>query len=245
MTSGKMTLLTSEPQPPIGPLSRAEVRDVDRLAIADYGLPGVVLMENAGRNAAALLAAQSIGGPVAIACGKGNNAGDGFVIARHLQNLGCNVCVLLAFAPADYTGDASINLHVVQSAGIPCVDLSRANISEWERHFAAAHWIVDALLGTGLTGTVRPPLSDVIDAINRAAKPVLAVDLPSGMDADTGQPLGTCVRATLTATFVAEKIGFHAPGAIGWTGPVHVLDIGIPQRLRAEIAQRSRGQHSG
>lgn len=222
---------------PLPPLSRAEVRDVDRRAIEEYSLPGIVLMENAGRNAAALLAAQPIEGPIAIVCGKGNNAGDGLVMARHLQNLGYDVLVLLAVPPDSYTGDALTNWRVAQAAEIPWVDLSSAAGEVWTQHFSRAHWIVDALLGTGLTGTVRPPLEGIIHAINAAAQPTFAVDLPSGMDADTGQPLGCCVRATLTATFVAEKQGFRKPGAVEWTGAVHVIDIGIPHRLREEIAR--------
>uniref|UniRef100_A0A7C2NXF9 NAD(P)H-hydrate epimerase n=1 Tax=Schlesneria paludicola TaxID=360056 RepID=A0A7C2NXF9_9PLAN len=217
-------------------LTRAEVRDVDRRAIEEYGLPGVVLMENAGRNAAALLESQGISGLVAVVCGKGNNAGDGFVIARHLQNHGHDVRVLLACDPQQYTGDAAINYRVIERAGTPIVRMDAASPAEWSQALSSAEWIVDALLGTGLTGTVREPFATVIAAINAAGKKVFAVDLPSGLDCDTGQPLGGCVRATLTGTFVARKIGFEAPGAEAWTGPVRVLDIGVPKALLHDLA---------
>ncbi|HUQ71182.1 MAG TPA: NAD(P)H-hydrate epimerase [Planctomycetaceae bacterium] len=217
------------------PLTRAEVRDVDRRAIEDYGLPGVVLMENAGRNAAALLESQGIAGSVAIVCGKGNNAGDGFVIARHLENRGCDVRVLLACDPSQLTGDAAINFHVLERAGTPMVVMTNTSRSKWMQSLTSAKWIVDALLGTGTMGQVREPFASVIAAINESARNVFAVDLPSGMDCDTGQPLGGCVRATLTGTFVTRKIGFDVAGSEVWTGPVHVLDIGVPRSLLDDL----------
>lgn len=216
-------------------LTRAEVRDVDRRAIEQFGLPGVVLMENAGRNAAAVLLATGVTGRVVICCGKGNNGGDGFVIARHLDNAGVDVRVLLACDPAEYQGDAAINLQVIQSARLPLCRIPTTALDEWMHELQAAEWIVDALLGTGLTGTVREPYLTAINAINAAGRKVLAVDLPSGLDADTGQPLGTCIRATRTVTFVGRKIGFNQPGADAWTGPVNVVDIGVPRALLSSM----------
>jgi NAD(P)H-hydrate epimerase len=212
-------------------LTRAEVRDVDRRAIEDYGLPGIVLMENAGRNAAAVLLSQRITGPVVICCGKGNNGGDGFVIARHLDNAGIAVKVLLTYAPSDYTGDAAVFLNVIQQARLPLRSMPQSAHNEWAHELQSAEWIVDALLGTGLTGAVREPYLTPINAINASGKKVFAVDLPSGMDTDTGQPLGICVRATCTVTFFARKIGFDQPGAEQWTGPVDLVDIGVPRAL--------------
>lgn len=225
------------------PLSRNEVRDVDRRAIEDYGLPGIVLMENAGRNAALLLDSQEIAGPIVLVCGKGNNGGDAYVMARHLENRGHAVRILLACAPADITGDARLHFDVIQRAGLTIIDLCQASREDWEWELKSADWIVDALLGTGLIGTVRPPYVGVIEAINQSGKRVFAVDLPSGMDCDTGQPLGTCVRATLTGTFVSHKQGFRAPEAKLWTGKVHVLDIGVPRSLLTAI--ESTGDAAG
>ncbi|MBI5759587.1 MAG: NAD(P)H-hydrate epimerase [Planctomycetales bacterium] len=217
------------------PLSRDAVRDIDRRAIAELGLPGVVLMENAGRGAAELLLRLGMRGPVVICCGKGNNGGDGFVIARHLDLHGVATRVLLFCEPADVTGDAAINLRVLQAAKFDLRLLSATpDATELARELAAADWIVDALLGTGTRGDIREPYVTAINAINavhaRGVK-VFAVDLPSGLDCDTGHPLGPCVEADHTATFVAPKLGFVAPGASKFTGQVHVIDIGVPRTL--------------
>lgn len=219
-------------------LTRAEVREVDRLAIEEYGLPGIVLMENAGRNAARLLHELGISGPVAIACGRGNNGGDGFVIARHLQLLGHEVRLVLACPLADYRGDAAVNADVVRRAGLANLDLSTASPEDWAAALRGAVWIVDALLGTGATGAPRGAVATAITAINEARAAgegrgvrVFAVDLPSGLDCDTGDRAGACIRADVTATFVARKPGFDAPTARDLTGAVHVLDIGAPAAL--------------
>jgi len=214
------------------PLTRAEVREVDRRAIEEFGLPGIVLMENAGRNAALLLHERAPAARVAIVCGKGNNAGDGFVIARHLANLGHDVRLLLACDPAEYRGDAAINWHVVEKMGIRADRLVDASQQAWERALAGADWIVDALLGTGATGAPRGAIATAIEAVNAVATRdhavVFAVDLPSGLDCDTGEAPGLCIRAALTGTFVALKVGFERPSAAEWLGEVRVLDIGAP-----------------
>ena len=222
---------------PLRPLTRAEVRDVDRRAIEEFVLPGIVLMENAGRNAARLLHDRAPLARIAIACGKGNNAGDGFVMARHLENLGHDVRLLLAAEPAEYRGDAAINWRVAEKAGIPALVLTTGSCQAWEQALAGADWIVDALLGTGAKGAPRGGIAMAFEAINSAARRwktlVYAVDLPSGMDCETGTAAGVCVRADVTATFVARKIGFDQPAAAQWLGEVHVLDIGVPKRLLA------------
>src|SRR5581483_2631384 len=180
--------------------TRAQIRDVDRRAIEHYGLPGVVLMENAGRNTVELL--DNRGGvltmvPVVIVCGKGNNAGDGFVIARHLENRGFDVQVLLASPAAALTGNAAIMYRVIERAGTPIRDLSTATKDEWIAAIGerGRPLLFDALLGTGLQGTVREPFDRVIHAINESEALVIAVDIPSGLDCDTGRPLGCAVKA--------------------------------------------------
>ncbi len=213
-------------------LSREQIRSVDRRAIDEYGMLGLVLMENAGRGVADLLLSKSVTGPVAICCGKGNNGGDGFVIARHLDAAGVEVHVLLAYEPGDFSGDAAANLAILEASALP-VRLFDASRADMRSRLREAEWIIDALLGTGLAGEVREPYRSMIEQINDVRARVLAVDLPSGLDCDRGVPLGPCIRADMTATFVARKSGFDVPGSEGWTGPVKVLPIGVPRRLLA------------
>jgi NAD(P)H-hydrate epimerase len=215
------------------PLSRSEVRAIDRRAIDEFGLPGIVLMENAGRGCTEVLLRLGCRGPVVIVSGKGNNAGDGFVIARHLDAQGIAVRVVLIGSPADLQGDAAINYGVVSRSGLPIID--RSSGSAAAEHLAAdladAEWIVDALLGTGASGPPREPLATAIRLMNAAPGKKLAVDLPSGLDCDTGQPAEPTFRADHTCTFVAPKLGFAQPAARAVLGEVHVIDIGVPRIL--------------
>ena len=212
-------------------LSRDEVRALDRRAIDELGVPSVVLMENAGRGAAELLVTLGVAGPVVICCGKGNNGGDGFVVARHLDSQGVSVKVLLFARPEELSGDAAINHGVVSRASLP-VKVHAGSAPHWDDirlDLATADWVVDALFGTGLRGPVRPPFDQLIELINTSPARVFAVDIPSGLDCDTGKPLGATIRAHHTATFAALKKGFVEPAAKTWLGQVHVLDIGIPR----------------
>ena len=213
-------------------LTREQVRNVDRIAIEELGLPGIALMENAGRGATESLLRQSNVQRVAICAAGGNNGGDGFVIARHLMLAGCEVDIWL-FSPAEQlSGDALINYQVASRLGISITECHPEDVDEsLEEALGAADWIVDALFGTGLSSEVRPPFAMLIDRINAIETPVLAVDLPSGLDCDTGQPLGTAIRAVKTVTFVAHKVGFSQPGASDWTGEVDVVSIGVPWDL--------------
>jgi NAD(P)H-hydrate epimerase len=217
-------------------LSRAEVRELDRRAIEEYGVPGVVLMENAGRGAAEILLRLHVQGEVVLCCGKGYNGGDGFVIARHLDNAGAAVRVLLFTAPDELRGDAAINHQIIARSGIPLRVFAGETVDAEALHqeLAKAGWVVDALFGTGLTGPVRAPLDGVIAAINSSPARVLAVDIPSGLECDTGEPLGPAVRAHHTVTFVAQKKGFANPAAQRWLGQVHVAGIGAPRALLAK-----------
>jgi len=223
------------------PLTRDQVREVDRRAIAEFGFSGLVLMENAGRGVVDALERLGIDGPVVILCGKGNNAGDGFVIARHLEIRGHACRVLLLFPSRELTSDAATNLAILQRTTVPIIEFAtqRAGASpppallpeDLNRHGSGAAWIVDALLGTGAQGEPRPPLDVAIDWINDQPGRKLAVDLPSGFDCDIGKPANRCVCADHTCTFVAQKKGFLAPQAAKYTGQIHVLDIGVPPRL--------------
>lgn len=219
-------------------LSREQVRDLDRRAIEEFGVPGVVLMENAGRGTAELLLQLGVRGPVVLCCGKGNNGGDGYVIARHLDLHGIPIHVLLFARPDSLEGDAATNYHVLMRSGVPLIvhAAETFNLDGVRQELDQAEWVVDALFGTGLRGPVRPPLDGVIEAINASGKRILAVDIPSGLDCDTGQPLGPTIRAEHTATFVAMKKGFAEPAAAAWLGQVHVLSIGAPRTLVEQAA---------
>jgi NAD(P)H-hydrate epimerase len=200
-----------------------------------YGLSGLVLMENAGRGCADVLCSLGCRGPVAIVCGKGNNAGDGFVVARHLAIRGVAVTTILLSAPSEVRGDAAANFNILTKSECVVVDLSNTSKLTLQDHLAGAEWIVDALLGTGASGNPRPPYDAAIRAMNAAAARKLAIDLPSGLDCDTGEPGEPTFRADHTCTFVAPKIGFANPAAQKFLGQVHVLDIGVPQRVIEEV----------
>ncbi len=216
-------------------LTRQQVRELDRRAIEEFGVPGIVLMENAGRGVAEIICQLGLPGPAVICCGKGNNAGDGLVIARHLENRGYSVRVLLWATPDELPPDAATNFRIVQASGIPLDVLEADNWqSTLDGALANAGTVVDALLGTGARGEPRPPLDAVIDKMNACGRPMLAVDLPSGLDCDTGEPARHTICADHTCTFVAPKPGLLAPAAAPYVGRLHVIDIGAPRKLVAE-----------
>jgi NAD(P)H-hydrate epimerase len=213
-------------------LTREESRRVDQVAMTEFGFSGLVLMENAGRGVADVLCRLGIAGPVVICCGKGNNAGDGFVIARHLDLRGHAVRVLLWADPQELVGDAAVNYRILTKTDVPIeVFGPRHDPERLASSLRDAAWIVDALLGTGARGEPRPPLDAVIDQLNAAKPPKLAVDLPSGLDCDTGKPALHTIRAAETCTFVAAKTGFQTPEAMPYLGRLQVLDIGTPGKL--------------
>jgi NAD(P)H-hydrate epimerase len=169
--------------------------------------------------------------PVLIVCGKGNNGGDGYVIARHLDNAGWPLSILSLTKSDELRGDAATNAEIVRRSGTarsldPTV--TDATVHRIQTH---AGWIIDALFGTGLSGPIAAPFDRVIGAINASAARVLAVDIPSGLDCDTGHPLGPTVQADHTVTFVAPKAGFAKPVAAEWLGVLHVVGIGAPRAL--------------
>lgn len=221
-------------------LNREQSRRVDVLAVERYGMTGLVLMENAGRGAAEIVAGivgtATDAKPVVFCCGRGNNGGDGLVMARHLSNGGFAVRVLLFCDPAKLTGDAAANYEIARRAELPIEafsgDVDAAQVSA---RLADASCVVDALLGTGATGEPRAPYDQVIDAINAQRVPIVAVDLPSGLDCDTGQSAKHTVRATHTITFVAPKPGFFTVAAKPYVGELHVVDIGAPRKLLKEL----------
>lgn len=209
-----------------------EMRKMDRLTIESFGVPGRVLMENAGRGATRVMQAHFSGlasGKVGVLAGRGNNGGDGFVMARYLAFQGVKVTVFLLSKKKKVTGDAGANLALLGPLDIPVVEIEdRSSLKKKKNAMRQQDIWVDALLGTGLNADVRGHYREAIDFVNRQEKPVFAVDVPSGLNADTGQVCGTCIRARATATFGFAKLGLNVfPGA-ALCGKVDVIDIGIP-----------------
>jgi NAD(P)H-hydrate epimerase len=212
-------------------LTREQVRNVDRLAVEKYKIPGIVLMENAARGAAEAAIDMYRQGSILIVCGGGNNGGDGLAVTRHLHNRGKDVTIALATDPAKYHGDALANWQIVQAMGLKTIPADKIATLK-------PALIVDAIFGTGLTEAPRPPFAEIVAAIAALVAPVLAIDIPSGLDCDTGKPPGPCVIATRTITFVAEKVGFATEEAKKYLGQVIVGDIGCPPELIAEAMNR-------
>lgn len=221
-------------------LSCAELRELDRLAIEELGIPSAVLMENAGRAAAscALELLRAAGTPrpsVLVLCGPGNNGGDGAVVARHLANAGERVELAYTHAFDALLGSAALQRSIVVRQGLRIVDAPEVN--ELEALLARHALRVDALLGTGSRGAPREPFASWIRALNAARASggtTLALDLPSGLEADSGRAHDPTVVADRTVTFASTKLGFAA--AARWTGAVEVASIGTPPKL-AELAR--------
>jgi hydroxyethylthiazole kinase-like uncharacterized protein yjeF len=214
-------------------MAREEVRAFDAWAINTLGIPGVVLMENAGRSCAELILEKMavIDNPnVCIFCGTGNNGGDGYVIARHLLNNNINVTVIICGDRGKIKGDAKINLDILESMGQSIIQINQADdnaTSLYKKPIKEADMIVDGLFGTGLKGQLSDEYIKMIECINSENKLVLAVDIPSGLDCDTGRPLGAAINADCTVTFVAVKKGFINTQAAQYTGEVYIASIGI------------------
>jgi NAD(P)H-hydrate epimerase len=219
-------------------LTREAVRDIDRRAVEHFGMNSLVLMENAGRGCADLICQLGAHGPVVIFCGKGNNGGDGFVIARHLDLRGIHCETVLWCARDELQGDAASNHDIAARSGQSIHTAQGWTNAQVDEVLHGADWCVDALLGTGVVGEPRSPFDRAIDALNRATARRFAVDLPSGLDCDNGQPSQRTVRADHTGTFVALKEGFRNPDAAPWIGTVHVLDIGAPRKLTDPGSER-------
>jgi len=224
-------------------LTCEQTRKVDQAAVQRFGFSGLMLMENAGRGFVDRLCHLGIHGPVVICCGKGNNAGDGFVIARHLDLRGYEARVLLWSEPEQLQGDAATNFQILAQTGTPIeVFGDRHDPRRLAVYLDEAAWIVDALLGTGAKGDPRPPLDAVIDQLNNSGAPIMAVDLPSGLDADTGKASLHTISATQTCTFLAAKPGFYTPDAWQHTGEVFIADIGIPPSIVQQILGEDRAE---
>ena len=218
-------------------LTREEMRELDRKAIEEYKIPGIILMENAGRNVAEEVL-KMLDDPhqakVAILCGKGNNGGDGFVVARHLHNHSIHVDVFLIARVSDILkdGDAGTNLQILLTMKIPVNEIfDIPGVNSILKELRNYNILADALFGTGLSGDVREPFKTLIHGVNNLNKPIISVDIPSGLDCNTGKILGAAIKATKTVTFAVAKKGFYLNDGPSYTGKVIVSDISIPREL--------------
>jgi hydroxyethylthiazole kinase-like uncharacterized protein yjeF len=222
-------------------LSRAQMRAFDAHAIKQCSVPGLLLMENAGRGATDVLVSELCDGdargkqPV-IVCGAGNNGGDGLVMARHLSVRGASPVVFLAGDADRVSGDVQANFEAWRGIGGEVQWLPPgAPLSTLREAIARGGIVVDALFGTGLDRPIEGWLADVVLAMNASSGPRFAVDLPSGLDADTGAALGVAVEAKVTATFAHYKLGLLTPSGASLAGRIHVVDIGVPSSLVAHV----------
>lgn len=243
------------PEMPIELYRAAQVRELDRIAIEERGIPGYTLMSRAGQAAFDLLRQRWPNARrVAIVCGGGNNGGDGYVVARLARSAGLTVTVLALADPQQLQGDARTAWWDAQAADVPVLPFTRADL-------VGADLLVDAILGTGLERDVSGAWRDAIEAMNTHSAPVLALDIPSGLHADTGAILGVAIQAAATITFIGLKPGLLTGQGPACCGALSFTDLGVPgdiyaalhpacwrysgQDLAAQLAKRQRSAHKG
>ncbi len=220
-------------------LNASQMREADRRTISDLGVPSLVLMENAGRQVVAAMEAafddlESL--RVAVLCGRGNNGGDGFVVSRTLAQRGIEVITFLVGTSAGVRGDARVNLDIIGRLGLTVVELAGAE--DWELHSTEAldcDLVVDAMFGTGLTAPVGGIFETIVADINESGKPVVSIDLPSGLSADTPELIGNAIEADVTVTLGAPKLSLVLPPGDQLAGKLVVAEIGIPQSVIDEV----------
>ena len=216
-------------------VTASEMREMDTMTINEAGIPGVVLMENAARSASKVFLNHfnpPDGSSIVILCGKGNNGGDGYVMARHLHEKGMDVSVMITGEKSSISGDALINLRIIEKLGLKISEITDDDTLQYASDIILrCSYIIDGLLGTGLNSPVRGIYKKLIENVNQSGKPVMSIDIPSGLNADTGSKMGTAVKAHLTVTF-----GFPKPGQLVYPGAELVgrlvnIDIGIPGKI--------------
>lgn len=220
-------------------VTAAQMRAMDQATIDQFGIPGRVLMENAGRGATRFFLDRVYRdgpGKVGVIAGRGNNGGDGFVMARYLAQQGIEVTVYLLSTRDRVQGDAAANLNLLFGLGLPVIEIADADqfAAHRERMRGFNFWI-DAILGTGLSSDVKGLFRQVIEFINESHRPVFSVDIPSGLHTDTGMPCGVCIRAEATATFAFAKIGHLVYPGADFCGDLEVIDIGIPTHIADSV----------
>jgi NAD(P)H-hydrate epimerase len=219
-------------------VTAAQMRELDRRTIEEAGVPSLVLMENAGRTTYQILRREfpGLAGPVAVLAGRGNNGGDGFVVARYLAQDGLPATVFLAGEKAAVKGDARINLDIILRMGLEVVKIAdESGLNAALHRLARAGLVVDALLGTGLNAPVTGLFRSLIEKVNRLRAPVLAVDIPSGLCADTGRPLGAALRAAVTVTYGWPKLGQVLEPGRDYVGRLWRVDISIPPAYSRDL----------
>jgi ADP-dependent NAD(P)H-hydrate dehydratase / NAD(P)H-hydrate epimerase len=220
-------------------LNTQQMREADRQTIDEIGLPSIVLMENAGRQAVAAMEAafEDLGtSKVGVICGRGNNGGDGFVVARTLAQRGIEALVFLLGSVSEIRGDARTNLEILGRLGLTVVEIS--NAQEWELHFSEisdCELIVDAIVGTGFHGSLTGMLETVVADLNGLGVPIVAIDLPTGVSADTHELSGEAIEASMTVTLAAPKVPLILPPADAYGGDLVIADIGIPTSVIDEL----------
>jgi NAD(P)H-hydrate epimerase len=247
-------------------LNTQQMREADRQTIDDVGLPSIVLMENAGRQAVAAMEAafdDLASSKVGVLCGRGSNGGDGFVVARTLAQRGVEAIVFLLGSVNEVRGDARTNLEILGRVGLTVVEI--ANAQEWELHFSEVSecdLIVDAIVGTGFHGPLAGMLETVVADVNGLGAPVVAIDLPTGLSADSHELTGEAIEASMTVTLAAPKIPLILPPADAYGGDLVIADIGIPgsvideldgpylelltrERMRELVPARAADSHKG
>jgi NAD(P)H-hydrate epimerase len=226
------------PPLPATPLfSCKEIRTIDSIAIEEYGLSGMCLMENAGISATRIAINMCPGkdSKIVIITGKGNNGGDGFVVARGLVECGyTNVKLAMLCAPRKLRGDAEDNYEILEDAGFELIDVS-SSPEGLGSLLNGAELLIDAILGTGIKGQVKDVFAEAIGIINKSSSNKLALDIPSGLDGDTGKPLGIATKADVTITFAGMKQGFAKKDAQQYCGDIYIADIGAPAGIMEEI----------
>lgn len=217
-----------------------EMREMDRRTIESFGLPGRILMENAGGGATCVLN-NYFNGPegkkIAVLAGRGNNGGDGFVMARYLAQRGADVTVYLLSDRSAVKGDAGANLNLLDPLHIPVIEIpDQKHFGKHKKSMLDQHILIDAMLGTGLSSDVNGYFYNIIEFVNNSEKPVFSVDIPSGLDSDTGRPRGICIKAHTTATFAFPKIGHVLLPGASYVGNLKIVNIGIPPYIADAVA---------
>ena len=225
---------------PLRVLTVAQIRAVDAIAVCDFGMNSLVLMENAGRGCADWIDTKlNRSSDVVVLCGPGNNGGDGLVIARHLHAMGHRLSLWMVAEHGKLSHDAEANLKIVEQTKIRIgwigdwlspPELDRA-WNQLRTDCTNSQMVIDALLGTGATGRPRPMMADILRLANASMLQRIAIDIPTGLDAETGQPSDPTFHADTTLTFVAKKPGFLESCATAYLGSVHILPIGVPPEV--------------